>query len=110
MRRAPSCCASAPPGHAAAVPNMPRKSRRFMPADLCRATKIAPPVGIARAPLAREAANKAPATSNSQCRRSDAGEWHDGENVISPRDRKNKAQKKKAGGHYAADLVLQLPA
>ena len=32
-------------------------------------------------------------------------EWHDGEKFSSPLD-----QKKKAGGHYAADLVLQLPA
>jgi hypothetical protein len=31
-------------------------------------------------------------------------EWHDGEKFISPLD-----QKKKAGGHYAADPVSQLP-
>jgi len=32
-------------------------------------------------------------------------EWHDGEKFSSPLD-----QKKKVGGHYAADPVLQLPA
>jgi len=31
-------------------------------------------------------------------------EWHDGEKFSSPLD-----QKKKAGGHYAADPVSQLP-
>ncbi|MBR1152343.1 hypothetical protein [Bradyrhizobium sp. JYMT SZCCT0428] len=41
-----------------------------------------------------------------RCRQSGTHhESHDGEKFGVPRD-----EKKKAGGHYAADLVLQLPA